>query len=43
MGESGEVFVVGRNRLMRSDSRFLEQHRERYLDQLKKLLGTPER
>ena len=41
MGESGEVFVVGRNRLMRSDSRFLEQHRERYLDQLKKI-GTPE-
>ena len=42
MGESGEVFVAGRNRLMRSDSRFLEQHRERYLKRLKDI-GTPEK
>lgn len=42
MGESGEVFVVGRNHLMRSDSRFLEQHKERYLQRLKDI-GTPEK
>ncbi|MEE9302526.1 MAG: adenylate/guanylate cyclase domain-containing protein [Thiotrichaceae bacterium] len=40
MGETGEVYLVGRNHLMRTDSRFLKQHRERYLKQLKKI-GTP--
>ncbi len=40
MGESGEVYLVGRNHLMRTDSRFLIQHRERYLERLKKI-GTP--
>lgn len=40
MGETGEVYLVGRNHLMRTDSRFLTQHRERYLKKLKEI-GTP--
>jgi len=40
MGETGEVFLVGRNYLMRTDSRFLEQHKERYLKRLANI-GTP--
>ena len=40
MGETGEVFLVGRNHLMRTDSRFLTQHPKRYLERLKKI-GTP--
>jgi len=42
MGESGEVFLVGRNHLMRTDSRFMEQHRERFLGRLKGI-GTPQK
>lgn len=42
MGESGEVFIAGRNHLMRTDSRFLEQHRERYLKRLANI-GTPKK
>jgi class 3 adenylate cyclase len=34
MGESGEVYLVGRNHLMRSDSRFLLQKRDWYLQRL---------
>lgn len=41
MGESGEVFVVGRDKLMRSDSRFLIQHRDRYFKRLRNI-GMPE-
>ena len=41
MGETGEVYLVGRNHLMRTDSRFLTQHRDRYLKNLKGI-GTPE-
>jgi len=40
MGETGEVYLVGRNHLMRTDSRFLTQHRDRYLKKLK-TIGTP--
>ncbi len=35
MGRSGEVYLVGRNHLMRSDSRFLIQEPERYLKRLR--------
>ena len=42
MGKSGEVFVVGRNHLMRTNSRFLEQHKKRYLQRLTNI-GTPEK
>ncbi len=42
MGETGEVFLVGRNHLMRTDSRFLDQHKERYLKRLANI-GTPEK
>ncbi len=42
MGESGEVFVVGRNHLMRTDSRFLKQHKKRYLQRLA-AIGTPDK
>ena len=41
MGETGEVYLVGRDQLMRSDSRFLIQHRERYLKRLHSI-GMPE-
>ena len=37
MGKTGEVYLVGRNRLMRSDSRFLLQDRERYLERLRNI------
>ncbi|HFC52825.1 MAG TPA: adenylate/guanylate cyclase domain-containing protein, partial [Gammaproteobacteria bacterium] len=40
MGETGEVYLVGRNHLMRSDSRFLIQDRERYLRMLRDI-GMP--
>ena len=40
MGETGEVYLVGRNHLMRSDSRFLLQDREHYL-QLLRGIGMP--
>ena len=40
MGETGEVYLVGRNHLMRSDSRFLIQDRERYLQMLRGI-GMP--
>ncbi len=40
MGETGEVYLVGRNHLMRSDSRFLLQDREQYL-QLLHDIGMP--
>lgn len=42
MGESGEVFIAGRNHLMRTDSRFLEQYRERYLKRLASI-STPKK
>ncbi len=41
MGDTGEVYLVGRDLLMRSDSRFLIQHRERYLERLRNI-GMPE-
>ncbi len=41
MGETGEVYLVGRNHLMRSDSRFLIQDRERYLQMLREI-GMPD-
>lgn len=41
MGRTGEVYLVGRNRLMRSDSRFLIQEHDRYLGMLK-AIGMPE-
>ena len=34
MGRTGEVYLVGRNHLMRSDSRFLIQEHDRYLTML---------
>ena len=34
MGKTGEVYLVGRNHLMRSDSRFLIQEHDRYLGML---------
>ena len=37
MGRTGEVYLVGRNHLMRSDSRFLIQEPERYLKMLRKI------
>ncbi len=40
MGETGEVYLVGRNHLMRSDSRFLLQDQEHYL-QLLRGIGMP--
>ena len=40
MGETGEVYLVGRNHLMRSDSRFLIQDREHYLQMLRDI-GMP--
>ncbi len=40
MGETGEVYLVGRNHLMRSDSRFLLQDREHYLQMLRDI-GMP--
>ena len=42
MGKSGEVFIAGRDHLMRTDSRFLKQQRERYLQQLAGI-GTPQK
>jgi len=41
LGESGETYLVGRDQLMRSDSRFLTQSPERYFAQLT-AFGVPE-
>jgi|GEM_PF-806227 len=43
LGESGETYLVGRDRLMRSDSRFLTQSPERYFAQLEEFGAPPER
>ena len=43
LGESGETYLVGRDRLMRSDSRFLTQSQERYLAQLEEFGAPAER
>ena len=40
MGKSGEVYLVGRDHLMRSDSRFLLQQNEQYVKMLGDI-GTP--
>lgn len=41
LGESGETYLVGRDQLMRSDSRFLTQSPERYFAQLE-AFGVPD-
>ncbi len=40
MGETGEVYLVGRDHLMRSDSRFLLEDHEQYLEILRSI-GMP--
>ena len=40
LGESGETYLVGRNRLLRNQSRFLIEDRERYLEMIAKV-GLP--